>query len=703
MRRDSVRIGAQVAFFFLILWCPSPLGAQSAPGGPGTLPTWTSGGKEAVGTSANVESRVWFTLQGGVLTEVYYPRLDVADVRTLEFAVSDGHSMWLESRDLDHSIESLDERALLFRQSSRERQGRFTLTKTYVTDPQRDVLLIEVNFQAHTPGLALYVLFDPALGNTGSGDSGSSVAGALVTTKPDLACALVGSPGFSRMSSGFANVNDGLTDLLLHRKLNWEFARAENGNVMQVAELPAQNRLTLALGFGKSAGEAVEHARASLARGFAAVQSEYVNGWHQAVSSLVQVNEKYRKQFYEAAMVLKAHEDKIFRGAMIASMSVPWGFASKADQGNAGGYHLVWARDLYEVATALMALGDRAAAGRALDYLLHVQQRPDGSFPQNTWLDGRAYGTAIQMDETSYPLILAWQLGRTDSETWKKHVRPAAEYVLKHGPRTEQERWEETDGYSPSTIAAEIAGLVCAAEIAQANGAADDAEQYLRTADDWVAHLEDWMVTTTGHLGGELGRHGYYIRLNNNTDPNDGFQLAIGNGAGPWDERDVVDAGFLELVRLGIKRADDPAIVRSLAVVDSLLRVETPNGPGWYRYNHDGYGEKFYGAPYDGTGIGRLWPLLTGERGEYEVARGQDAGLYLDAMMKFANAGGMIPEQVWDRAEPTPSKYVFGQGTNSATPLAWSMAEFIRLVICDEQKRVVEQPEVVADRYLTGR
>jgi glucoamylase len=399
-------------------------------------------------------------------------------------------------------------------------------------------------------------------------------------------------------------------------------------------------------------------------------------------------------------MTLKAHEDKTFRGAMIASMSIPWGFAVKADAPGVGGYHLIWARDLYEVASALLIAGDRAAAERALAYLFNVQQKADGSYPQNSWLDGKPYWTALQMDEISYPMILAWQLGKSDAETWQHHIRPEAEFVLSHGPATQEERWEEVPGYSPSTMAAEIAGLVCAADIASKNGAKDDAGRYLKTADTWAANLEAWTVTKTGHLGGPLAAQGYYLRIDNNTDPDDGYMLDVRNGGGTWDERDVVDAGFLELVRLGIRPADDPAIERSVKVIDSTIRVQTPNGPSFHRYNHDGYGETLFGGPWLGQGLGRIWPIFTGERGEYEVARGHDAKPYLDAMENFANSGGMIPEQVWDQADPTESRFVFGAGTGSATPLAWSMAQFIRLVVCVEEKRIVEQPAIVAEHFL---
>jgi len=681
-----------------ILFVPGKLQGQAAPGGPGTMPTWTPGSKEAVGTATSTGSHVWFTLQGGVLTEVYYPRLDTADVRTLEFAVSDGKKVWIESKDLRHSIERTNENALVFRQTNRDAQSRFTITKTYVTDPRGDALLIDVDFRA-SPAYSLYVLYNPSLKNSGYGDAGYTSQGALVAAKEDIASALACTGGFEQMSSGFAGTSDGYTDLLLHHRLAWNYARAENGNVIQAAKLRAGNHFTLALGFGSSPDTALASAQSGLQRGFAAARADYIQGWSEYVGSLRKVNPPYESQFRLAAMVLKAHEDKTYRGAMIASMSIPWGNAVKADVPSVGGYHLVWARDLYEVATGLLAAGDRAGAERALNYLFTVQQKTDGSFPQNSWLDGRPYWDALQMDEVSYPMILAWQLGKTDADTWQHHVRPEAEFVAVHGPATQQERWEEVPGYSPSTIAAEIAGLVCAAEMARKNGANADAQRYLSLADSWAANLENWLVTKTGHLGGPLASQGYYIRIDNDRNPDDGYKLDVRNGGGVWDERDVVDAGFLELVRLGIRRPDDPVIERSVQIVDATIRVETPNGPAFRRYNHDGYGETYFGGPWLGEGIGRLWPIFTGERGEYEVARGRDATRFLDAMLRFANAGGMIPEQVWDRAEPTATRFEFGAGTGSATPLAWSMAQFIRLVACVEEKRIVEQPSVVAAHF----
>jgi glucoamylase len=696
-----VKTRCSLVLYLSLLIVPVAAQERAAPGAPGTIPTWKPGNKEAVGTSTSTESHVWFTLQGGVLSEVYYPRLDMADVRSLEFAVSDGKTVWLESKDMQHSIEQVDDNALLYRQTSREPAGRFEISKTYATDPTRDTLLVDVKFKGPQE-FALHVLYSPSLKNSGVGDTGYNQDDVLVTEKTGMASALLCSNGFQQMTSGFAGASDGYTDLLLHRRLNWSYGRAEKGNLIQAAKLVGAH-FTLALAFGMTPQAAIENARASLQHGFSSASAQYAAGWHAYAQRLRHVNPKYEHEFRLAAMVLKAHEDKTFKGAMIASMSIPWGFSVKADTPNVAGYHLVWARDVYEIATGLLAAGDHETAERALSYLFTVQQKPNGSFPQNSWLDGKPFGTALQLDEVSYAIILAWQLGKADADTWRKHIRPAAEFVVSNGPSTQQERWEELPGYSPSTIAAEIAALVCAVDIARKNGAVDDSARYIKIADGWAANIEKTLVTTTGHLGGSAATEGYYIRLSHTTDPNDGYQVDVGNGGGVWDQRDIIDAGFLEFVRLGIRRADDPTIIRSLQLVDSTIRVETPYGPGFHRNNHDGYGETFFGEPWQGEGIGRLWPILTGERGEYEIARGRDASTYLDAMLQFANAGGMIPEQVWDQAEPTPSHFTFGQGTGSATPLAWSMAQFIRLVVCSEQKRIVEQPGIVAEHFLQER
>ena len=582
---------------------------------------WPTAAKNGFGTSNTLASKVWFTLADGVMTEVFYPTVDMPSVRTLQFQVKSGTKIEYEVDDTAHRLELPNTNSLTFRQINRAKSSAYTISKTYVTDPRRSSVLIRVDFSTRI-NAQLTINYVPL--------SDKSV--------------LISNCGFPKLQ---------------------------------------RRQCTLALGFGETKAKATATARASLARGFAAVRHEYERGWQKYVATLPRV-EKHQQQFNIAAMVLKGLEDKTFRGAVIASPSTPWGGGPDAT-----GYHAVWSRDLYHVASAFDAMGDRATANRLLDYLFRVQQKPDGSFPQNSYADGRQIGNGVQMDQVALPLVLAYQLQRNERSLWLRHIKPAADFIVRNGPRTDQDRWEEKPGYSPATIAAQIAGLVCAAEIAKANRDDASAKTYLSTADNWVRNVEKWTVTKPDGAGG------YYLRITANEDPNDGAKMEINSSSFVVDERKILDAGFLELVRLGIKAPDDHLIAESLKLIDQLIKVKTPVGDAWYRYNHDAYGETADGGNYDGrNGVGRLWTLLTGERGEYELATGDIASARkrLDTLAGFANDGLMIPEQVWDRG-------LIGTGTGSATPLAWSMAQFIRLAMSIERGRNVETPRVVWERY----
>ena len=683
---------------------------------------WLDAGKEGVGTSTTLNSKVWFTLRRGVLSEVYYPFVDVANVQSLQFVVVNTKTgqVETESENAQHEVYALG--GLTFRQINLAHSGKWSISKTYVTDPQRHTVLIDVVFSARE-AVALYMRYDPSLGNSGMrdvgfgmryDDEGGAVYGkaallAFDQGRPDVvsqlaASALLATGGLDELRTDYA----GPDELLFNPNAPPRASRIKPGNIVQTARVRRPSRFTLALGFGEKMNLALSNAALSLEKGFRRTQSEYEAGWRNFTNKLPRVGPRYQAQFNMAAMTLKAHEDKFMRGANVASLSFPW--SGNANEAGGSGYHAVWARDLYQVATAYLALNDRAAAERALDYLFQKQQRPDGAFPRNSWVDGRATDGGLQLDQVAYPLILAYQLGRLDQETWSKHIRPAADFIVKNGPATSQERWEEKAGFSPSTIAAEIAGLVCAAEAARRNGDKDTEKQYLAVADEWAANIEKWTATRTG----KYGDGNYYLRLAQNGTPDAGAPLSVNNADPPFDEREIVDAGFLELARLGIRRADDPLIVKSLKIVDQLLKVKTPNGEAWYRYNHDAYGEMEDGRKwnYDGkySGRGRLWTLLTGERGEYELALGdkKTAQTRLDAMQKFANDGLMIPEQIWDRDESSKSKvqgsrFVFGEGTGSATPLCWSMAQFIRLARNLQAGRNLETPDIVAARYVKAK
>lgn len=594
---------------------------------------WATAAKNGFGTSNTIASKVWFTLANGEMTEVFYPTVDTPNVRGLQFLIITGKQTENEAEHTVHRLELPNPASLTFRQINHAKSGAYTITKTYITDPRRSSVLIRIDFTA-TINAQLFVNYVP------------------LNDKAVLVS------------------NCGLPTL-------------------------ERRQCTLALGFGETIVKATATARASLARGFAAVMHEYELGWQQYVATLPRV-EKHQQQFNMAAMVLKGLEDKTFRGAVIASPSTPWGGGQKPGQPPVSGYHAVWARDLYHVATAFDAMGDNATANRLLDYLFRVQQRSDGSIPQNSWVDGRPIGNGVQMDQVALPLVLAYQLDRKDRATWLRHIKAAADFIVRNGPRTDQDRWEEKSGYSPATIAAQIAGLVCAAEIATRNGDNAVARKYLETADNWARNVEKWTVTREGNASG------YYLRITENDNPNDGATMEINSSTRVVDERKILDAGFLELVRLGIKGPRDPLIVESLKLIDQLIKVKTPAGDAWYRYNHDAYGETAEGGNYDArNGIGRLWTLLTGERGEYELAAGDIAAARkrLDTIAGFANDGLMIPEQVWDRQGSPAASLRFGAGTGSATPLAWSMAQFIRLAMSIKRGRNVETPRVVWERY----
>ena len=437
-------------------------------------------------------------------------------------------------------------------------------------------------------------------------------------------------------------------------------------------------------------------------------------GWHnwfttlKAAPASVASTPKLLTQYDVALMTLRAHEDKTHQGAFVASLSTPWG---EARTGQEPGYHAIWARDLYNTASALNAAGDKAAAVRALNYIIGTQEVATGAdagvIPHNSLVTGGSTGlTGIQYDEIADPAILADQLGVTDAATWAK-IKLSADYLVAHGVNTPQERWEEQGGYSPSTIAAEIAGLVSAADIATRNGDTGRAQTYLATADNWQASVESWTVTHTGDISTAL-----YERINRNGAPDENQTITDGNGWLSLDARDEIDGGFLELTRLGVKPANDAVVGASVSVVDSVLKTDIPGvGPMWHRYSEDGYGERPDGAPFGGadTGAGhttgRDWPVLTGERGEYELANGHvdTAKADLAAMAATANAAYMIPEQVWDTTS-IPG-FTEGTATNSAAPLAWADAQFVRLALSISAPHVagapanVETPKIVADRY----
>jgi glucoamylase len=694
-----------------------PAQAESpAPGYPGEAADWSPGDKDGFGTAIGaLDSKVWYTLNDGALSEVFAPRIDNPSSRDTQLVVTDGATFTdREDEDTAHRVELVDARALVYRQVNTATSGRYRITKTYTTDPARSAVLVDVQFESLDGNpYQVYVLHDVGLGLNANDDTGRTASGGLVATDGMQSSAVLASDGFTRTSNGYLGRSDGYSDLSGDFVLDDPYDAATTpGNVVQIGQthltgIGDAQRLTLALGFGTTEDDAADSADAALGEGFDAALDAYAQGWHEYLDGLAPVPasaEQWRTEYDVSAMVIAASEDKTFRGGFVASPGKPWAWANELQHFPV--YHEVWSRDLYQHATALIAMGDTAAAERALDHLWTVQQRPDGSFPQNARLDGEAVFGGLQLDEVAFPIVLSHQLGRTGPEDWE-HVRRSADFLVATGPRTDQERWENLAGYSPSTIAAEIAGLVTAAEIARANGDAARTDRYLATADQWQRDLGRYTVTSNGPLSAEP----YFLRITDNGDANTGVEIQIADGGPLIDQRRVLDPSFLDAVRLGIVDAADPAVLNTLGLIDRELGYDTANGRFWHRSSFDGYGEKADGSQWEPVDpgsretIGRGWPLLTGERGEYELAAGTSAQERLDTMARSADDSSyFLAEQVWDDQPPSAegSPFVPGEPTFSATPLSWTHAGFIRLAHAIDAGRPVDTPDVVACRYATS-
>jgi len=695
---------------------------RTAPGGPGLPPRWTRGAKEAVGTAYSSSSRVWYTLAAGVVTEIFYPTIDTPQIRDLQFLVTDGRTFFHDERRNTHSqIDCVDDASLGFAVVNEAENGRYRLRKTVISDPHQDCVLMRTHVEAgadHPDALRVFVLCAPHLEGGGWHNNAEVIdtrGGRLfVMSKGRTWAALGCTTGFRRCSCGYVAVNDGWTDLHDNLAMDWEFDVVSDGNIAVTGEIDLSRGLdfTIGLAFGDTRHRAITNLLQSLVVPFDDTLERFRREWDRTGKRFALVAaqpDRARRSLYQRSVnLLLAHEDKRYPGAFIAALSIPWGTARGDEE--VGGYHLVWTRDLVQTATALLAAGDTTSPLRSLVYLA-VAQRADGGFYQNFWIDGRAFWNGVQLDEVSFPIVLAWRLHQAHALAGFDPipmVRAACGFLMREGPTTAQDRWEECSGFSPSTLAIEIAALVCAAELLVAAGDAATAAFVLDYADFLESHVDRWTITTDGTLVSGVTRH--YIRINPNADgredPNAGM-LVLANQppSGPYayPAKDIVDAGFLELVRYGIRPPDDPTIVDSVAVIDAVLKVDTPAGPCWRRYNHDGYGQRADGSAYRGWGVGRPWPLLSGERAQYELAAERDARPLLAALERFAIGIGLLPEQIWDQPSIPEKLLWFGLPTSAAVPLAWAHAEYIKLVRSVSDGRVFDRIEPVHARYAAAR
>lgn len=697
-----------------------------APGWPGIPPRWTSSAKTGVGTALNQHSKVWFTLSHGILNEVYFPRVDQACTRDMGFLVTSGRDFFSEEkRHCTFQNRPFESGIPAFVLTNTDLSGRYRIHKEVLSDPYRSVVLQKVRFeplQGKLSDYRLFALLSPHLANCGNGNTGwiGDYKGfPMFFAEHDGASLALGSSApWKKMSVGFVGTSDGWQDISQHFQMDWEYTRAENGNIAFSGEidLAARNgEFVLALGFGSIPTEAGQQARSSLFENYDDLRSHFVAQWSSWQNKLFQLDEPRRQNdlYRSSTAVLRTHESKDFLGGIIASLSIPWGF-NKGDE-DLGGYHLVWPRDLVETAGAMLAAGAVTDAVRVLRYL-EATQEAAGNWSQNVWLDGRPYWSGIQMDETAFPILLVDLLRREAPEAlgkvdrWWPMVRKAVSFIICNGPVTQQDRWEEDAGYSPFTLAAEISALLTAAEIADLTGHSDQAQTIRDTADAWNDNIERWVYAAGGDLAQQLGVSGYYVRIappdtDGAASPTQGFVPIKNRPPGQDGESayHIISPDALALVRFGLRAANDPKILNTLRVIDALLAVELPQGPCWYRYNGDGYGEHRDGSAFNGTGIGRPWPLLAGERAHYALAAGhRDEAEALLTVMENSTAGEgrLLPEQVWDASDIPALELFRGKPTGSACPLVWAHSEYIKLRRSIRDGKIFDQPPQTVQRYL---
>lgn len=770
--------------------------AGVAPGAPGQTSVWSYSGKTGIGTSyesytqgsyqdtgsTGTISKVWFSIAQGVLTETMYGLIHEAQLQELQLVIKGSDFLDEEKTDTVSTIDYLDKDAqgrptsLAYKIVNRDKEGKYEIEKHIFTDPDSQALMMRVQFHALADGITPYIVINPAIANTGSNDTGVITDNTWTATEGNTSMSVKTTAPVVQSSVGFEGVSDGLTQLKKAGALNGIYTSSgkDAGNIAFTLQLNPlkqneKQQWDLTLGFGNTPSASQQAASAALAKGYDKVLAAYNGtgdaiGWQDFLQSLPALEKLSAtatdagKLLYTSALVLKAQEDKTHAGAFIASLSNPWGDIKPAEK-SATGYKAVWPRDFYQVAMAMLALGDTQSPRVAFEYLEKVQAGPNtpgykgtpGWFLQKTHVDGEIEWVGVQLDQTAMPIMLGWRLWKegilNDSEInhwYNKMLKPAANFLVDGGPInilwndntitppfTQQERWEEQQGYSPSTTAAIITGLVSAADIASRVGDSAGAQRYLAAADKYSADLEKNYFTTKGSLTGELGDGNYYLRINSNEDPNDHSPLEERNGQTVSDESQVIDGGFLELVRYGVRAATDDKIQQTLPEYDNqklpdLLRTKYEfifpgvdgSFPGWRRYGIDGYGEDIEtGAGYAAVNDtntkgqrGRVWPFFTGERGHYELElakasntldKDQLRNTYVKAMELFANEGMMLPEQVWDGVgNNSVYQYTLGEGTNSATPLAWTHAEYVKLLRSLSDEKVWDRNDATEARYV---
>ncbi|MCL5013021.1 MAG: glycoside hydrolase family 15 protein [Firmicutes bacterium] len=726
LRSTIIAVGA-----VFLLPAPLLLAASATPAPvpsrPAT-PYWTVGRNDAVVTARDTVSKVWADIVHGSIGESYYPTINVADSRTIEFiVVHNGHAVPVSA--MTHRYSLVSHKALAVNIVNTPASKAYQLDETIFTNPHANSIVMEYHIKIRSGSLNdyhLYLFSNPHLNNLGTDNTGLTAQiqnhTVLEARNGTVSSAIVSNPSFIKTSNGYLNSNDGLTQLLSTGHLT-SYTQA-TGNIGQTGEIPLsrgadrQASGEVVIAYGNQIPTAVQTAMSTLGHPAQSLLGKFVAQWHHYLAPLYHphgLSAGLLNQYWLSLMTIKAAEDKTSVGAMAASLSTPWGESVPATTSSVTGYHMVWVRDAYQMASALLAAGDRRTASQILHWFFSVDQYSNGNFPQNSFANGTPFWIGQELDQDGFPVILAYQLGQDGPGTYKQHIEPALNYILAHGPWTQLDRWEESSGFSPNTMAVDIAALALGAQIARQDGHPSQAQVYQAVARHWLNHLQSWTVTTNGPLSSRP----YFVRISTAPNANNPSNtITIANGGSTYPQNAIVDQGFLSLVRLGLISPADPVVIHSLSVIDHTIRVQTPNGPGFHRYNHDRYGNYANGAPYNGSGYGGLWPVLGGERGEYDLAahlQGVQSAhsplYYLQTMKNMAYGLGMIPEQVWPFSTAIPRSPAGtnpatasiglkpGVATGSAAPLNWAMAQYVRLAIDISKNQLVDQPRILHKEF----
>ncbi|TMF36793.1 MAG: hypothetical protein E6I27_12105 [Chloroflexi bacterium] len=634
---------------------------MEAPGGPGAPPMWGPGRKMAFGAAPGSMSKLWYTLAEGTLSEVFFPFLDHVALHELRFFASAGGAPPVDdSADGEHTISWLAPGVPAFRVETTHHEYR--LTKEFFSDPEENAMLVAATFTPELPDLRLFMQASAHWHPFTEGNFANVIdthPPALLMQQQDVWISIVGP--FSRAAVGYFRSSDVHIDLTdSDGQFTYTYDRAGPGNVSVGAEIGVRaGAFQLAVGFAHTRADAEEVARSALQKGAGTVRQSFERAWRAQADipqALGKVSGDDGMLARASFAMLHCLEDKSHAGAFVAAPAAPWG-ESNHDGNHV--YHLVWPRDLCRIATALLDAGDSEAALRAFRHL-QAQQRADGGWYQNWTLEGTPHWLSTELDQVALPILLAWRLGVAgclDHDPYPTMVRPAAQFILREGPLTTLDRWEDAGGLSPSTLATCIAALIVAGEFAHDAGEHVAASHLRAVADYWNDRVEAWCSMPSGQ----------YVRLASDPDhrPTEG----------------AIAPEFLELVRYGLRRPKDDRVLRSLQGVDTSLKVSLPAGPSWRRFVGDAYGEQEDGAPWDGSGRGRAWPVLTAERARHFFSMGLPAAEMVRTLEGFAGQGLALAEQMWDGPDIPSRRLQFGKPNGSACPLGWAHAEYLELLV----------------------